>query len=237
VSFRSTSLLVLFAGTALLLAGCREDALVTNLKSDDAFIRLPGQVDTDITPHPGTPFPLAKGSQWEMLVETGSQQAAEIDRASGSTVIGGVNGQAIETMQDGKAVREDVYGSDEKGVTLIAAGAPADQMRISPPITLFTIPLHDGDVFNWSGILHFRTSSSPATALSRVRGRDRITTPAGAFDTFRVDTIIMTTVDGQTAAFPTTRWIAPGVGVVKQRLLAGRTVITKFLKSYTPAKN
>jgi hypothetical protein len=105
-------------------------------------------------------------------------------------------------------------------------------MQMSPPIPLFHLPLKQGDTIAWDGILHFKTMSSAASALSRVTGAVSVNTPVGKFNAYRIDTMISTMVDGQSAAFPMTRWVAPGVGVVQARVLVGKTAALKQLQSY-----
>ena len=76
--------------------------------------------------------------------------------------------------------------------------------------------------------------AAPGTAASRVSTIETIKTPAGSFAAYRVDTIITTTVQGQQIYLYAARWLAPGVGLVQQRIVAGSQVVQKQLTAFTP---
>jgi hypothetical protein len=153
----------------------------------------------------------------------------------GPRKVGEQTGVAVEFRQGPKTVREEVYLSNDKEVSLIAAGF-ADKMSITPPMPLYRFPLKEGDVVSWSGLLRFKGTTAPGTAYSRLSSRDRVKTLAGEFPVWRVDTVISTNVEGQPIALAASRWLSPGLGMVKQRWYYGNQVIVKDLKEYRVGK-
>jgi hypothetical protein len=89
-------------------------------------------------------------------------------------------------------------------------------VSFAPPLPLIRYPIQNGDTLTWSGILKTRAGSVPGNAYSRVSGQDTTTTGIGDVGTYRVDTVIQTTVQGRLTPFQTRRWFAPGIGIVRQ---------------------
>jgi hypothetical protein len=217
------------------MSGCRNLVEATNTGVDAAYLRAPGEATKTaaVVKIPDGPlFPLAAGDRWEMVQKSENQESSERIAVAGPITLNGQSGMVVEMSQGGRTVRQEVFRSDAKGLFLLAAGTPADRMTLSPPIPLLHKPVQEGEEVPWEGTLHYRKTTAPGTALSRVSGREQVKTPAGTFGAYRIDTIISTTVEGQPVSFPTTRWLAPGVGLVRQRLLAGNNVVTKELTSY-----
>ena len=219
-----------------LVSGCRNVVEFTNTRKDEAYLRSPGQQFKTEEITEGSLFPMATGSHWQMHVQGGDKQSTEDITVVGPIQIGENAGIALQMSHNGKPDRQEVYRSDKKGLLMVAAGTPNDRMTLSPPLPLLHLPIKEGETISWSGVLHYRDTAAPGTALSRISGRSTVKTPAGSFDSYRVDTIINTTVQGQQVAFPTTRWFSPGVGMVKQKLLAGQTVVIKEMIRYDHKK-
>ena len=218
--------IVLFvaASAALASSGCHEDNLVVNHQSDNNYIRLPGEKEAKIKIGPGSLFPLQAGDHWENVVQNKNEKGTEQVVVNGTINIGGLAGVIVETHQNGKIVREEVYHTDARGdVSLMAmtTGTKDNLLTMSPPIPLFDGRATDGTEKSWSGIMHFKDTSSTGSALSRISGRETVLTAAGKFDTFRTDSLIVTTIGGQMAPVFTRRWLAPGVGVVQSVLITG----------------
>ena len=222
---------VVLGGGWLALSGAACKDHVENQATDNAYLRLPGETPAPLDISKGPLFPVAPGYKWTLAVKSDAQTGEEETAVGGERNVGGVRGTIFEMRQGGKTYRQEVYHADTKGVTLLQAGTD-DMMTMSPPIPLLQLPVKEGEVLPWNGVLHFQKSSAPGTALSRVSGQETVKTPAGTFHTYRLDTVIITTVGGQQVSFPATRWLAPGVGIVKQRLLAGRTLVVKELTAY-----
>jgi len=89
-------------------------------------------------------------------------------------------------------------------------------VSFAPPLPLIHYPIQDGDTLTWSGVLKTRVGSVPGNAYSRVSGQDMTMTGVGEVGTYRVDTVIQTTVQGRLTPFQTRRWFAPGIGIVRQ---------------------
>ena len=230
------AVLVCLLAAGLIVSGCKEDAMVTNLKLDDSYIRVPGQATPSATGAAGSLMPLDIGNSWNMIVHSAGGTALEQNTVTGTESFDGILGAIVETRQNGAALREDVFSAGTHDLSLVAAGSKNDIMRMTPPIPLFSYSPVEGATETWSGILHYRNTSSSGNGLSRVSGRERVTTPAGTFDAYRIDSILLTTVGGQMVNFPSTRWFAPGVGVVKQRMMSGARVLTKELSEYHLSK-
>ena len=225
------ALATLLVGGWLALSGAACKDHVENQATDNAYLRLPGEAPAPLDTSKGPLFPVTPGYRWTLAVKSDTQAGTEETSVGGVRVVDGVPGTVLEMRQNGKTYRQEVYHADTKGVSLLQAGM-SEMMTMSPPIPLLQMPIKEGEVLPWNGVLHFQTTSAPGTALSRVSGQETIKTPAGEFKTYRLDTVIITTVSGQQVSFPATRWLAPGVGVVKQKLLAGRTLVVKELTSY-----
>lgn len=231
---------VLFLALCAPLLGGAKCEHVENPGIDDSFIRVPGDKPAEIEMPAGALLPMPPGARWVMQTQTVSIKGdkaekpipgMEIITVLGSRQVEGKSGIAMEFRQGPKKVREEVYLSNDKEVALIAAGF-ADKMSITPPMPLYRFPLKEGDVIQWNGILRFKGKSAPGTAYSRISGRDKITTPAGDFPAWRVDTVISTNVEGQAIALMANRWLSPGIGMVKQRWYYGKQMIQKDLREY-----
>lgn len=205
-----------------------------NEGSDNSFIREPGAKPPDVTMRKGPLLPLTPGTRWVMDLKSGIRQGSEEVAVIEAKVPGnGKPAQAtLEQRQRGKVYRQEIFALDDKALTMVAAGSPEDRMSMNPPIPLAKFPLQPGTYARWSGVLRMRSVSAPATALSRVAGVELVKTPAGTFGAYRINSVIHTTVEDKPVSFHTTRWIAPGVGIVKQKLLVGKDILVKELKSY-----
>jgi len=225
---------------AVTLTGCRDDP---NGGVDHAFIRT-GEENASSGATPAPPpapavlFPTAAGRRWEMMVRaqaggTGRIQAmSETTTATGPATIASVAGKALLIQQKGAPSRSELFSVTDKGLSQIAAGG-AQKMVMSPPMPLFAAPITAGASLSWEGEIRFMGAKAPGTGFSRVSGKDLVQTPAGKFEAWRIDSILTTLVQGRQVSFPITRWMAPGVGVVKQRYILGNAIVVKELTSYT----
>ncbi len=237
---RFNSAVLRFCATvaAFSVAGCRDDP---NGGVDHAYIRT-GETETiedaKPAPSPATLFPMDKGRQWRMTIRIeardGSQikTATEVITATGPATIASVSGKSLSLDQKGVPLRSELFALSNKGLSQIAAGG-TQKMIMSPPMPIFAAPIKEGSSLSWEGEIRMMGQKNPATGFSRVSGKDTIQTPAGKFEAWRVDSVLTTIAEGRQIAFPITRWLAPGVGVVKQRYIIGDAVVVKELTSYT----
>lgn len=238
------SLFPLCVGAALVLSGCTREHAVDD-GTDESFIRVPGAAPTLAIPS-GDLLPLKTGAKWSMTTRTVSRTRNRDVAGTEEIVIVGKQtpektrsvspasapeGAVMDMRKDGKSYRQEIYQAKSDGLYLSAAGS-ADKMTITPPLPLVKYPVKDGEIAAWSGILRFKGTAAPGTSVSRVSGRETVKTPAGSFPAYRIDTVITTTVEGRQVSFPSSRWLSPNVGIVRQVTQAGDTRLIKELKAY-----
>jgi hypothetical protein len=231
--------LLLSVSIALLLSGAKCEHLEST-GADEAFIRRPGEKNEEVARKEGPLLPLTVGNRWEMATQTVTLErdkqskpkpGQEIITVIGPQKVGDKTGIGIDFRNSEKKSRQEIYVINDKEMSLLAAGF-AEKMSITPPLPLVRFPLKEGEVVSWNGLLRFKGTTAPGTAYSRVTNRDTIKTPAGEFAVWRVDTVISTSVDGQSIALAANRWFAPGVGMVRQIWYAGKQRISKDLVRY-----
>ncbi len=249
----------------LTVGGCkgRENAIAYE-ETEASYLRYPGDVAKTMLPGGSKPlFPLGVGSHWEMRALqakvqaptegqgqrtlTAGEQGTETIRVVKQIPVGGQTGTLFEltstlTPVTGGAakntVRQEIYGVTKNGLYLMGAGTGQDRMTMSPPIPLLPYPAKVGQTASWSGVLHYKKVSAPATCVSRFTNTDTVRPPYApkGVATYRVDTVLTTTVvikgKNTLTNFPATRWLVPGVGLVREKLLSGDIIITKDLKSF-----
>jgi hypothetical protein len=209
------------------LTGCKDS--VENLATDDDLLRLPTDQPTML--NQASLFPLTKGSRWKLQARKENEKGEEEVLVTSSRLVDGFTETVVETRSNGRAIRQEFYRWNDAVTQMTSAGF-ADKVTLEPPFPLFRNPAKVGDTLSWSGVLRFKGSNAPGTGASRISGIDKIR----KFDVYRVDTVIRTTVNGGNAVFRIIRWLSPGVGLVRQRTVAGESVIEKDLVEYTPGK-
>jgi hypothetical protein len=187
---------------------------------------------------------------WSYSVQTVNRQSGEKPkisredlRVTGTKTVGKNTGVAILIYQDGKPFREEILRLDGKELMLAAAGinnskGGMDTMSITPGIPLVQFPVEDGATATWEGILLLssRQVAAPGVSQSRVSGREIVKTPVGEFGAYKIETVITTTIDRQKIVLYTARWLAPGIGLVRQRIITGNQVVTKELQKFVIGK-
>ena len=209
----------------------------------------------------GPLFPLAVGSHWEMQTVQGTivpgadggrqvqnlRQGSEKITASKKTTVGSQSGVIFDittTGGDAKApakitTRQETYGANRSGLFLLGAGSDTGYMTMAPALPLVSYPPKEGKPLQWSGVLHYKNQTVPATSVSRAARIETIKVPGfpKGVSAWRIDTVVSTTLlqNGlaQQVSFPTTRWLAPGVGMVRQKLISGDQLVTKEIKTWT----
>jgi hypothetical protein len=245
---------VLIAPLALALAfsaGCKAEHLEST-GTDDAYIRPPEAKATPLAAGSGPLWPLTPGNRWDFVVATAARdgktapvQGKETLIVLGPRTVGKGSGVAVQVLQNGKAFREEVLRLDDNGLSLVAAGIASvtgnDTMSITSNepggpqgIPLVQLPVVPGAVARWDGILKLlkKNVAAPGTSHSRVSALEKVKTPAGEYNAYRVETMIQTTVEGQQIFLYTIRWITPGIGLVRQRVITPGQVVTKDLVKF-----
>ena len=246
----------------------RENA-VEDTGTDNAFLRYPSDMtakpDAADENAPalgvGPLFPLGVGSHWEMQTVQGTivpgadgarlvqnlRQGSEKIIAVKKTTVGSQSGVIFDittTGGDAKApgkttTRQETYGANQSGLFLLGAGSDAGYMTMAPALPLVSYPPKEGQPLQWSGVLHYKNQTVPATSVSRAARIETIKVPGfpKGVRVWRIDTVVSTTLlqNGlaQQVSFPTTRWLAPGVGMVRQKLISGDQLVTKEIKTWT----
>ncbi len=164
-------------------------------------------------------YPLKVGNTWEYRVgkEKITVRVAREETEDKETIA------VLETTTNGDtfiervSVRPDgVYRHTAEGKT------------ISPPLCFLRLPAKAGESWTVSGV-----ADGLAVRGTFALGEAQVTVPAGKFQTvtstcpdFRIDRVRM----------ELTYWLAPEVGMVKQRLLVGDREVLVELEKFTPAK-
>lgn len=184
-------------------------------------------------------LPLAVGTRWYLSFSGGKPPAGGRNVPFEARVVGPgpTGGGRIVVTQNGIPWRTEVLENTPRGL-LMRANAEENKplMELVPPVTLARFPLQEGGETPWRGTFRFKGKTYPATAFSRVSTVENVTTPAGRFLAYRVDTLITVTGDrGQIIRFPSIRWLAPGIGFVRHGFVDRGQPIYTDLRAYQPA--
>ena len=212
------------------IAGCKEP--VENRATDNAYLRVPGAEPSPLPMKAGDAMPLKAGASWRMQLRQGDKVAEETEVVSALKPAGDGENITIETRVGNRPVRQEVLRRTSDALQMAAAGF-SEKVILNPPLPLYRIPMTIGSALPWNGVLQFRGANAPGTGCSRISGAESVVTPAGKFNAYRVDTVINTTIQGHPASFRVTRWLAPGVGQVRQRTRVGASEVEKTLLAYT----
>ncbi|MDX1933059.1 MAG: hypothetical protein SFU56_10680 [Capsulimonadales bacterium] len=228
----------------LACAGCGMDH-AENKGTDTSFIRIPGKPTPSVPMKAGPVLPTREKDRFQWHVTTHRRQVIddaikdqvlreeEEEVIVGKTSDGPNPGTVFEIRKNGKPFRAEIFDVSSEQVRQVAAGL-GDRVTMVPPLPLMRLPVREGAEQDWIGVLQFRKVRTPGTAYSRVSAQEIVKTPAGEFGAWRVETVIRTTIEGKPFAFPMTRWFAPGVGMVRQRLYVGNILVEKELVRYRP---
>lgn len=130
----------------------------------------------------------------------------------------------------------EVYRSGPAGIFGVSTGEKGE-VRLEPPLPLVRMPLRPGAFETWRGhLLPPGSAPIPATAVCRIDGPDRVTTPAGSFRAYRLDMQVRIGPDpDQAPPRSSTIFLAPGIGFVRQEIGQMTGVSTLELERFTPA--
>jgi len=233
------------------LSGCR--TIGADGGPDMAYIRTPDTSrDAEPAVNSGTPlellFPVGSSRRWDMAVTVVTQKQNDLGETEQKVVqrmteqirigapkaIGKVKDAIrLEMRKNGSSIpyREEAYQVDRYGIKLVAAGGN-DKMVMSPPMPLLNMKEPQCQEFKWTGTILFQGAEAPARAYTRIGPQEKVVTPAGTFDAYRVDTSLTTIIEGRSVTFPASRWFAPGFGIVKQRFRVGNAQVIKELTAF-----
>lgn len=222
------------AGTALLvllLAGCRPTDKSGG--SDAAYLSASSEAPA-VTRRTNL-FPIAVGSRWTSVGATSDGQKLTMEtRVAGTRRVGAVTGVLFDIRLNGRPVQQEVYRVDAAGIQGLATGPGAGTV-ILPPLPLLRYPASEGATCAWRGTLKAGKTRTPAEASCRVGGLERVTTPAGSFQAYRLE-VLMTTLQKQRKIGRVSRmWLAPNVGIVQQDYGAGKARVRLKLTRFQTA--
>jgi hypothetical protein len=204
---------------------------------DAKFLRGPDQKSPTITEPVANLFPPEKGWRWPMKVTEFAKDGqankllallTEEITNGGPKQILAESGYLRETYRDGKLYRHEVFRVNSKELALMAVGTN-EEMMLDPPMPLLRIPADAGNGYEWEGQILSERGAVQASAYSRLTGPETVTVPAGKFQAWRIDTNLTAFVGDEKVSFPAWRWLAPGVGVVKEQYFVGRKLVVKEL--------
>lgn len=197
---------------ALLFLGCKDVRVTDN--RDAKFLHQPSELAATAPPPQEPFFPKTVGMRWQMV----QQEGEETNTLTKIYPVGNATGYVIDMQRQGKSYRDELYIVDGKGsISQSVAGGVSGRIAFSPPLPIVEMPLAIDKAINWQGTLQFQNQSLPGRATSRFWGMQKITVPAGSFDAYRFESVLIATINGQPTAFPTTRWFVPGIGIVRTR--------------------
>jgi hypothetical protein len=202
--------------TAGTMTGCNSAAPRTS-GADMVFLTAPLNTLTAETPQTNL-LPLTPGNRWQMRTVTRGKRFMDAITVAGPVRAGKTEAVALSMTREGKPWRREFYVPSPDGVYLAAMqDETSPLMVLDPPIPLARSPFQEGQAWQWRGTLTMNGKALPAAAFSRVSTRESVTTSAGQFKTYRVDTIVkLDTGEGREVRFPSARWLAPGVGFVRR---------------------
>lgn len=244
------------AATALLFlsSGCGE--AIQNSGEDNSFIRQYGDpAASKLKLKSGPLLPTKTGNVWRNLVtvrrlagpsngnldpnvdDKGNPFPKTFENGTSKTFLSpnGGNGSEVRIgMQQenvSKSNRVEVYTVNKRGIFLSRVEGEVS-MTALPPLPIISYPVQENEIKSWSGTVRVANKTYPGQGYSRVSSPEEINLPQGKVLACRVDTILITTVDGRSTSFPMKRWFAPGIGMVRQKFISGNLEVTKDLVRY-----
>ena len=162
-------------------------------------------------------LPLTPGNTWTMDALSAKKRAEDRLRAIGPIALGPEKGTLVEIQRDGRVWRREAYRVEKDEAYLLGFGeAQQPLLALNPPLRLFRVPAKVGEYVSWNGTITVKNSRYRAVGFSRVSNREDLSTTAGRFVTYRIDTVLSILNAGKPTHFPTIRWLAPGIGFVKR---------------------
>ncbi len=215
------------------VSGCKNVRIATG--SDDKFIHLPQELTATPIPPAQPLLPTSPGSRWTYRL-TNDENGIEEVTVLPSRQIEGQTALVLGCKRKGTLDREELFYITDKEIAQFSAGA-GEKVILKPPMPILRFPLKFDETVSWQGGVSLRGALVPSQSKSRLRCIEKIKVPLGTFTSYRVDTILETRLAEGLARFWVTRWLAPGIGVVRTRYIVkspgqAERVFTKELLKY-----
>ena len=211
---RRLSALAVLVLALLPLSGCDDGA--PTVGADTPFLNAPLKADKP-NPREARLLPLNPGDSWDMISYCRGKKSNDRLVVAGPVTVNGVSAIQVNHLREGKLWRREIYRETQDELQLVATqDETSDLMRYDPPLPILRYPVNDGDYTQWQGRFILGKANFPASAMSRISAREKVRTPAGIFETLRIDTIVIVTQPGGVIRFPSIRWLSPGVGFVRR---------------------
>lgn len=220
--------------TALaLLAGCTPKIEFTGADRD----YLADIPKSDSTTTSANLLPLQVGSVWEMSGTAQGRAVSDEIRVLGPATVGPETGTLLGIYRYKKLWRREVYTNDTRGLRLLAFGEDKEALlALSPPLTVCSASVHEGDALPWNGEIIFKKQRFKAHGFSRCSGQDSLRIRLGSYVANRIETVItMERPNDSPLHFPSIRWLAPGLGFIQRSYADDGRPATTHLERYLQA--
>jgi hypothetical protein len=166
-------------------------------------------------------LPLKEGNQWTFTMSNGAQMTMKV---SGFADVGTVRCAIVETTM-GLQKGQEYLAVDAEGVKTYMGQVQGQEFRYDPPVVRIKLPYQEGD--SWTAVAS-QSGMSITTTFQSI-GKERIETPAGAFDCIKV----CSTANGGRGqpSVVSINYYADAIGPVRQIMHAGGQQITATLAS------
>lgn len=165
-------------------------------------------------------FPLPDGANWNYIDDDSFPYSIWV--VSGTYSINGADAKLLEDS-DGNSY---YFSNDANGIRMHRVGIPiySSTATFVPPIPMANAMANIGDRLNSSGAVELRVPGAGTfplnyTSIATIVTNERITVPAGAFDTIRHTLTYRMFGNIQGTPFDetdtSTVWFAPNIGIVK----------------------
>ncbi|HEV8339000.1 MAG TPA: hypothetical protein VGR25_05005 [bacterium] len=174
-------------------------------------------------------FPLTSGTEWVYRTSVGQDL---IVRASGTTQVGGIACQILESMINGVVTQRECYRREGGTLYVHVRIYPGGDIMLSPPQPMLVLPPTLGRGWSWNG----KAGATPARVAMQWAKMEQVTTAAG---TFAAAQLYLEGVVGEERV-QSWRWFAPGVGMVREDSIAtsdgGSVRIVAELREFRPPR-
>jgi hypothetical protein len=196
----------------LLLCGCRNQA---DHGEELSYLRPNPEVYEPGTLSTEKLLPLVPGTRWRYKVVRPEGKESSLETTA-------LPGQILEGRTEGRLESRDTFRIGPSGISIVETFV-GGASPITPELPLVVLPMKEGAITAWQGTIGTNKTTVPARAWVRVTRREKVKVPMGEFAAWRVDMRTDVMQRGQQAML-VTRWLAPGVGVVRMRLVQNKQV-------------
>lgn len=171
-------------------------------------------------------YPLKAGSKWIYSGDVNGQKISMTNQIAKIENIDGISLSRLETLNAQMAVVSNEHlAATEKGVFRHRiTGIESD-----PPFCILKYPVKSGETWQ----VDSKVGNDVITGSCTVE-KEEVTVPAGKYTTMKVTTKAEVVPSGQKV--DNTVWLAPGVGIVKQKSDLGAVTISLELEKFEAGK-